>query len=442
VAANFDPMVELGVSGARVSGGRVHDEFVRELRGRKGRELLREMADNDPVVGAILFGIERLIVGLEWRVVPSDDGDAEAIELAEFIDGCRSDMSTSWEDIIGEVLTMLVHGFAPLETIYKRRVGPDTEDGKTRSKFTDGQIGWRKMALRAQETVDRWDIDTVDGSLRGMFQMDPTGTKGNAYIPIEKMLLFRTTMTRGTPEGRSVLRNAYRPWTFKKLVEEVEVIGIDRDLAGYPVAYLPPEYLATDAPAHLVAVRQAVEDVVTGLRRNEDEGALFPMAYDDNGNRMFELTLLSSGGSRQFDTGSIVARYDQRMAMTVLADFILLGHEKVGSYNLGSTKVDLFGAAIESWCRAIAGVFNSHAIPRLLRLNGMNSSKAPTVGFGSVGQIDVEAMVEAVAKMAQVGAIIPDEMLENSLRTALGLPLPDPDVAEAGRPMPGAEGEQ
>ena len=58
---------------------------------------------------------------------------------------------------------------------------------------------------------------------------------------------------------------------------------------------------------------------------------------------------MSTGGRRQFDTNAIIERYDTRMAMTVLADFIFLGHQSVGSFALSSDKTELFSMAIGAY---------------------------------------------------------------------------------------------
>jgi len=65
-----------------------------------------------------------------------------------------SDLSAPWSEFIAEVLSMLPFGWAYHEVVYKMR-GGQTEDSKTRSRFSDGLIGWRKMPIRAQETLDR-----------------------------------------------------------------------------------------------------------------------------------------------------------------------------------------------------------------------------------------------------------------------------------------------
>lgn len=415
-------MNELGSSGLRRSGGNVADEFLPALRGKRGRAVYREMQDNDPIVGALLFGIERLMAGLDWHMEPFSEEPAD-LEVSDFIDSCLGDMSQSWDATLGEILSMLPFGFSPMEVVYKRRMGPDQQDASQRSQFDDGMIGWRKWALRSQHTVESWLFDE-DGGISGLTQVDPSAA-GAVDIPIEKLLLFRTTTQRANPEGRSVLRNAYRPWYFKRRIEEFEAIGIERDLAGLPVAHVPPEYLASNAPQEKKAVLTAIENIVQNVKRNEQEGVVFPRVYDENGHLLFELELLSTGGTRQFDTDKVIARHDQRIAMTVLADFILLGHESTGTYALGQSKVDLFTQAVASWAKSVTEVINLHAIPRLMRLNGMDTSRAPSFTIGDVRHVDLAELTEFVSKLTGVGAITLDEHLERYLRGVAGLPEPD-----------------
>ena len=253
--------------------------------------------------------------------------------------------------------------------------------------------------------------------------MDPSAAShGMVEIPIEKALLFRTTSVRNNPEGRSLLRNAYRPWRFKKTIEEIEAIGIERDLAGLPVAYVPPSMLSSGATTAEVSARNAIQSMVQGIKRNENEGILFPLAYDDQGRELYKLTLLSSGGGRTFDTDKVVTRYDQRIAMTVLADFILLGHDQVGSFALGSSKIDLFTTAIAQIAESIAEVFNQHAIPRLMKLNGMDVSRKPTLSFGEIHAVDLAQIADFIQKASGAGALIVDEGLDEYLRLIAGLP--------------------
>jgi phage gp29-like protein len=154
--------------------------------------------------------------------------------------------------------------------------------------------------------------------------------------------------------------------------------------------------------------------------------------YDDNGNKMFDLSLLSTGGSRQFDTDKIIQRYDQRIAMSVLSDFILLGHERVGSFALGSQKMDLWSMAVDAIASSIAEVINQHAIPRLMKLNGMDTTRQPYLTYGDVAHIDMTEVADYVSKLANSGLLITDPNLEDYLREIGGLPPAEKNAANMG----------
>lgn len=414
---------ELGGTGLSRAGGVVRDEYLRELAGDRWQSTVREMG-NDAIVGAILFAIEMLLRRVPVQVAPADES-AAAQEMAAFVEQCLGDMSADWTDTLAEILSMLSYGWAYLEIVYKRR-GGDAEDPQRRSKYDDGRIGWRKWSIRSQETRDRWEFDAT-GGIQGMWQRFDGGPE--VLIPIEKALLFRTNSSKGNPEGRSVLRSAYRAWWFKRNVENIEGIGIERDLAGLPVAKVPPAVLAAlgdNERAQLAAIKE----IVTNIRRDEQEGVVWPLVRDESGHEMYTLELLSSGGTRQFDTSAIIQRYEQRIAMSVLADFILLGHEAVGSYALSATKSSMFKTALQSWLTSIAGVINTHAIPRLLKLNGMDVRLAPALSFGAVGDVDIDTVITFVTQMTNSGmSFFPSPELENKLRSDVGLPaLSDEDM--------------
>ena len=228
---------EIGRIGQRRYGGTLYEEFLHVLIGKKGIEVYCEMSENDDVVGAILFAIEMLVRQCDWNVEPGGD-TAKDKEAAEFVDSCMNDMQDTWIDTISEILSFLTYGWSYHEIVYKRRMG-NTKDSRTKSKYNDGLIGWRKLPIRSQESLYQWEYDNED-NLLGMTQMPPPDF-GLFTIPIEKALLFRTKIRKNNPEGRSILRNAYRPWYFKRRIQEIEGIGIERDLAGLPVLYAPEE---------------------------------------------------------------------------------------------------------------------------------------------------------------------------------------------------------
>jgi len=122
---------ELGSTGLQQSGGVVREELLTQLQGSRGKKILREMSENDAIVGAFLFAVEQMIRQVTWKVVPGEPG---GLETALFVDSCREDMTESWAETITEVLSMLVFGYQVSELIYKKRSGP-TRDPLTSSRF-------------------------------------------------------------------------------------------------------------------------------------------------------------------------------------------------------------------------------------------------------------------------------------------------------------------
>ena len=215
----------LGRSGLNRQGGHVYEEQLAKLSGSRAVKVYQEMRDNDSIIGAFLFMIKMLIRKVKWTVKPASEDKADT-EAAKFVEECLKDMSHTQEDLMAEILSMLVFGWSFFEIVYKRRSGPGKDPTK-RSRYMDGKIGWRKIEIRSQDTLDRWEFGD-DGGVMGMWQSAPPSYE-RVFIPIEKALLFRTESAKNNPEGRSLLRNAFRDWYYKKRIQELEAIGIERE---------------------------------------------------------------------------------------------------------------------------------------------------------------------------------------------------------------------
>jgi len=400
---------QLGSTGLRRYGPYIYEEFLPELRWPRAGRIYQEMSDNDPVIGAILYLAEMLVRGTTWDVSPAGD-TPEDIEAATFLKSCMDDMEMSWANVISEVLSMFTYGFSFHEMIYKVRRGPDERSPKYRSQYSDGRIGWRAMPIRSQTSMDEW-IFNEDNELAAFVQVAEPDYK-RVIIPMSKGLLFRTRVSRDNPEGKSLLRNAYRPWFFKKHFEEIEGIGIERDLAGFPVLTAPENLdLWNDDDPQMVALRARAEDLVSSVRRDSEEGILLPHGW--------ELELLTSGSSRQIDIGSTIDRYDNRIAITMLSDIILLGN-KSGSFALADTKQSMLAASLQAQVTNIADVFNSRAVPQLFRFNSFNITKLPRI---VPGQIQTPSLKEVALLMRAMGLnIAGDHKLQSHFRHLLGMP--------------------
>ena len=409
----------LGVPGLSIWSGVLREEWLSELQGKKGRKVWREMRDNDSTVGSILFAISHILRGAQWSVEPGGDSRADR-EAADFLEQCMHDMETPWTEFISEVQSFLVYGFSVFEILWKVREGPDAPPSG-RSKYSDKRIAWRDFSIRAQETIVRWDMDS-SGNLKGLWQVAPPDYR-ERYIPAEKFILFRTEAHKGNPEGRSILRNCYLSWYFKKNLQILEGIGAERDLAGLPVLYVPYDYL-TDPDKE--KDRAWLQSLVENIRQDEEAGLLLPMdPYAEGGPReLMRLELISSAGSKQFDTSEIIQRYDHAIAQTVLADFVLLGLESKGSYALAREKRTVFETALIAWLDSIADTINAKAVRQLFEFNDFGIDNPPKLVARLPRVPDLDEVTKLIDALARAGAeLFPDEDLENALRAQVGLPV-------------------
>ena len=385
--------------------GQVYEEFLSELSGRRGVQVYREMRDNDSVIGAVMYSVEAMLRAVEWRVEGENEADVE------FVEQCLADMRPNFALTINEILSMLTYGWSVHEVVYKVRGGP-TLDPLTSSNFDDGRLGWQGWPIRSQDSLFGWDWDSRGQTLNMLQQAPPFFVM--TAVPLNRCLHFRTTTMKDNPEGRSMLRSAYRSWWFRRNIQTLESIGIERDLAGLPMIERAEQYSSLDP---------AFQRILRNVRQDEQGGIVMPLVYDERGNKLIEFKLLSASGSKQFNTSEVLDRYGREMAMVMLSDFLMLGHESVGSFALSSSKTQMFSRALKAVLENIASVINEEAIPRLFAVNGLPLVDLPKIAYGDLETPDLTELGAFLQSAASSGVLFgPDEDLENYIRRAASLP--------------------
>jgi len=420
-----NPFTSIGSTGLKQSSGYIDEEWHPKLRGPYGPKVYREMADNSSAIGAIRYVIRALVRQVEWRVEPASD-DKEAQDAAEFVESCLIDTSHTFEDLVSEVLSFLEYGWAYFEVVYKLRKG-QTKDPKTRSRYDDGKIGWRKIALRPQDTLDKWEFDP-DGGLRGFHQYDSYSGK-QAYIPIERSILFRTETFKGNPEGRSIFRNAVVDYFYLKRISAIEAIGIERDMTGLITMEVPIRILqqTTDVDRALFT---SITTMLSQLKRDEREYALIPPELDQEGKPTgYKLKLLSTGGRRQIDTTEVKTYYKTGMLQSVLAQFIQLGMNTTGSFALASTQTDLFAVALGTFLDIISSTFTQYGINRLMELNKIDSECWPSLVHGDLEAPPLAEIGAYIQALAGAGQLPEDAAIKRKLLEFAKLPQPEKEGA-------------
>ncbi len=422
---------EQGVTGLKSQSGVLYEEFLRELQGTKGQKIYREMCENHPIISSTKHVFANIVRSTTWEEQPASESN-EDMAAAEFLTENRDDLSRPFGELIYEIISgIFTYGWQFHETVHKRRKGFIADSGNT-SSFADGKVAWKKFPVRSQETLYKWHLQP-DGGIDGLTQLNPnTSLDGSRdrfiKIPIHKGLLFRTTTAKNNPEGLSLLRGAFVPWLRQKFLEQAQAIGAERQLVGLPMMRAPSEIVA--GKGDFATIKNDLISMMSNVRGDEQGFVMVPSESDEDGNPLYEFSLISSPGTGLHDLPTILKWYDQRIAMSLLSDVIIIGHEKVGTSDLSKSKMELLAMALETLADGIEDIFNRIAIPRLFRLNGMNLTAFPKLRHGKIERIDIQALAEYISKLAGVGALIlGDDDLENFLRETGGLP-PVPEDRE------------
>lgn len=405
-------------------------EFDPALQGDQALRVYREMIDNDSTVSALMLTIQMLFRRVKWIIdLPeAQRGVEEAEEQRDFIENCLFfDMSQSFDEFMSNVMTMLPYGYSLFEVVYKKR-------DKENSIYPDGRYGIKKLAFIPQRTRYRWDIKN-NGDIVAFGQKGPDD-RAIYVIPYNKCLHFKVQSADGNPEGKSILRGAYRAWYYLKRVQDFEAIGVERELNGIPIVSIPDAILkkAQEGDPASQEVVNSYKRIARDLKANNQAGVLIPSdVYKDaegkpTSNRKVNVELLSNRGSRAMDTDKIINRYQQDIARSIIASFIMLGGQERGSFALAESQQSLFLAALEAWTEIISYEINTKLIPNLIKINGMNEEYIPYIRPGDLNPLSFDELASAIMKLAQAGMrLFPDDVLENAIREKGGLPLLDPN---------------
>ncbi|QYC51748.1 portal protein [Proteus phage vB_PmiS_PM-CJR] len=453
---NLDQFEPLAVAGYRRNGNNVFDDFLPALNSRQGRRTLRQMADNDETIGSVLLALETIYRSVEMHVDDNEndtDGKyAEWLSNALFNemgdprsplpDDTWSAFSQSWVDSD-------IFGFQWYDVWVK--------------KLTDGSIGIARFVPVDAETVDGWDIEEPSGYVSGIYQ-DVNG-QGRIRIGRERSLHIVSSVNKSSPEGKSLLRTAYRLWYYKKMYLEIEAILAERG-AGFPVLYVNSDIQKlAGTPIHdkmsdmdkakindAQAMMSSFETLVSNIKRNEQSGAvIYTKPYTSHfdpetgvrtygGQQQVELKLLTPDQSGSSDIDRSIKRLDTGIARALLADFLFFGtNGNTGNQSNLSTRSELWQQSVEARVKNIVECINRQVIPQLWKLNAFPEDMKPTLRAGKIAKEAFETLVNALQRLSAAGApVFPDTELQKHIYGEMGLPT-NGILEESDRKLPNIE---
>lgn len=422
---------ESGYLGLNVFNGVSNDELKRELNFPNSVDTYKQMSYHATINSALTL-FENIVSKADWKFKPVADATPEEINQANVINQMMQDLTDqTWSEFISDAMSANMYGFSVHEKVYRRRLKSNG------SKYDDGIIGWKKLPIRNQETIEKFIFSEDGNEVKGVkqnlsavsdvYNRYSSRTNNEVILPRSKIMLFRAGKHKGDPFGKSMLRDAYLSWRFLSVIEEIEANGVAKDLAGLPVLKLPPQYLSSEASADQKAIRAYYENVMRNLQLNQQSALILPQAHDpDSKQPLFELELLSLNGSKAMDTSKIKEYYKNLILTALFADILVLGQSGGGSNALGQVKNSLSATAAESMLKKIRDVINEDLIKQTYELNGWNTSRMGHMDFDNLEIEDLESFSKAVQRFASTSVIEVDRAVLNRVRESIGVDaLPD-----------------
>ena len=419
---------EVGALALRVFNGVTQDELRRELNWPNSITTYKQMSDHS-AINAPLTLFSNIIAKATWVYKPPENATEEEKNQVKIINQMMGDMEHSWGDFIQDVLSSNVFGFCVNEKVYRKRYKANG------SMYDDGIIGWKKLPIRVQESISKFifsedgnDVIGVQQNLSAINDIyNRFSRKSNLInIPRSKFLLFRTGKHRGDPFGKSPLRDAYLAWRFLTQLEELEALGVAKDLNGIPVLRLPPQVLSADGSPENQDQRLYFENAIRNLQVGEQMGIILPALYDEQGKSLYDIELLSTDGKKNFDLNKIKEYYRGLIFISLFADILLQGVTNTGSFALGSIKNSLSGAYAERLISNIAEVIQNDLIRQTYEINSWPTDRMGKLDFDNLDNTDVESLSKYLQRVASVGLLEKDRAVLNAVRQGIGIdPLPE-----------------
>jgi len=374
----------------RVIGG---EEYNPNLRGQQAFKAYDKMRRTDATVRSTLELAKTPILSGQWFVKSADPNSDQDNEIRDFVEWCLfQGMESGWNQFLTEALTMLDFGYSFFEKVYINAYTP----------FGLKTI-WYEFAPRSIFTVDEWVYDTKGRPSR----VEITNFEGKGNIPISysRLLTFTKNKEANNVEGISILRSAYKPWTYKSGLEMIDGIQKERHGIGIPCIILPPHYNDKD---HKLA-----SEIGENLRTNEQAHVVLPPRW--------ELTFLKIEG-RPVNPIESIDYHNNEIRKNVLADF-LNNRSSEGA----KVQSDIFLKGTRHVANIIYEQINLRAIPELVRYNyGSDVTKFPQLQMRKIGDDEgLRVLTFAIRNLIGAGVLVPDEHLENFVRELMDLPPRD-----------------
>lgn len=416
---------EVGYVGLPVFNGVSNAEIKSELNHPNSLKTYKTMSYH-PSVNAPLSLFSNMVSKATFRFVPPKDATEDEKKITAIVESMFKDMDQPFENFIEEAMTFTQYGWSVIEKVYRKRT---TSSG---SMYNDGLIGIRKLALRSQESIEKFIFDDTGNEVIAVKQNlsglnDPYNQFKNrkeliVTIPRSKFMLFNLGRNRSNPYGTSPLRDAYLPWRYLQAIEELEATSVVKDINGLPVLRIPAQYMSSDATAEQKAIYENFKRIMRNLQQGSQSSMILPSTMDpETRSELFKIELLSQDGKKNFSLSDIKNYYSTQIYTALGADILILGNTQSSSFSLGTLKNTQASNVAEGFLKRIVQVINEDLIKQIYSLNNWPLDRQCKIDYEGFEGESLDEIGKYIQRSAAVGMLSRDLDTVNFVRNSIGL---------------------
>lgn len=415
---------EIGSTALQVIKDEAERAKVRELKWPLAIHTYETMRNDATISTALTLKQQMLEKAFNNWVIDYNKLSPKSKEAADFVKYNLSNLQDqTLRKIASTASDFNVYGFSCFEKVFTK-----ITNGKYFNKYP---YKLNKLAHRPQATMnycepfkfsedgrdiigiwqnpDAFQDNNGMSTFDWMKNIDPM--EGAVFIDIKKIAMFNINATESNPMGRSPLVACYKPFREKVVIENLEVVGVSKNLGGILELKIPSMILQKAGldPSSKEAsfLKQLMKDAANA-HQGEQSFFILPSDVQVGGQEQYKMTLKGvDGASSDNNTTTLINERKKVILDAFGAGFINLGNEGVGSYALSEGKQSLHAHFVERDVNTIEETFNQDIIPQLLALNGiyLDDEDMPRLKAGEIDQVDISAFASAMQRLKAVGLI-------------------------------------
>lgn len=384
----------------------------------------------DPVIALGMWTIKAPIASSDFTIKCADP------TVRAFVARCIRPL---WERLLKSSLLSLDFGWQCHELIFAvEDIRLKVEDYSSKDPDTvASEVDLPSMVVLKQIK----DLNPI--SLRPVYDeqadvfvgVEQTGVEAPSpvLIPVDKLLVITNDMEWGDVRGRSLLDNAYRPWYFGYMVEQL--------WARYMESRAVPPVIGTGPIGSRVNAETGetyhIEDVMLAILNNLQGGSAAYLPHEADAttrkNSWGIEPLAFPQSADQFD--AYMAKIDAlKLRGLLVPEKAVIQGSKVGTMSETQQFTDTFMIGLDRIIRALQSAFNEQLIPKIVALNFADAPTCELVISELTSQRRT-ALKDFAGMLATASATnrhgirykYPDLIDLERLSEQFGIPIRDPD---------------